>query len=140
MTATSDPTPLVSVIIPVKNGAATLDSCLYSVRRSYYRNVEIIVVNDHSTDATAEVLRKHGVDVYDAVGGSGGNYARNLGAKKAKGGILVFMDADIVIRRETILTIVERLQEGGIDAVVGLYTARHRHETFVSQYKNLWVR
>jgi glycosyltransferase involved in cell wall biosynthesis len=140
MTIGADHTPLVSVVIPVRNGAATLDSCLYSVRRSTYRNIEIIVVNDHSTDETAGVVKKHGIRLIDATEGSGGNYARNLGAQNARGEMLIFMDADIVIRRETILTIVERLQEGGIDAVVGLYTARHRHETFVSQYKNLWVR
>jgi GT2 family glycosyltransferase len=53
---------------------------------------------------------------------------------------LVFIDSDIVIARETLLGIVETLEDRELDAVVGLYTAKHRHESFVSQYKNLWVR
>jgi len=140
MKSAAETGPLVSVIIPVKNGALTLDACLYSIRRSYYTNVEVIVVDDHSTDATARIASAHGVHLLTATNGKGANHARNLGGAQANGEIFIFMDADIVIRRETILTIVERLQEGGIDAVVGLYTSRHRHETFVSQYKNLWVR
>src|SRR5262249_5341102 len=58
----------------------------------------------------------------------------------AKGDLLVFIDSDVVVRRETILGIVETMEESGLDAVVGIYTARHRHERFVSQYKNLWIR
>jgi GT2 family glycosyltransferase len=52
----------------------------------------------------------------------------------------MFIDADIIVRRETMLEIVETLEEQYTDAVVGIYTARHRHESFISQYKNLWVR
>ncbi|MBI5020663.1 MAG: glycosyltransferase family 2 protein [Ignavibacteriales bacterium] len=136
----SDYNPLVSVIIPVKNGAATLPSCLRAVRRSYYKNFEIIVVDDHSTDGSGDVARYYKCTVIEVEDGGGANNARNKGAAQAKGDILVFVDADIVIERETMLGIVETLEEDYLDAVVGIYTAKHRHESFVSQYKNLWVR
>lgn len=132
--------PLVSVIIPVKNGAKTLDTCLRSIKRSYYRNFEVIVVDDHSTDSTVEVASRFQCRVMQSENGSGANNARNYGAQYAKGELLVFIDSDIVIGRETLLGIVETLEEEDLDAVVGLYTAKHRHETLVSQYKNLWVR
>lgn len=132
--------PLVSIIIPVKNGSRTIDACLRSIRRSYYKNIEVIVVDDHSTDETVEIAKRNGCIVLQLQDGSGANCARNYGASQAKGVFLIFIDSDIVIKRDTILAIVEELEEGGADAVVGIYTARHRHETFVSQYKNLWVR
>jgi len=132
--------PLVSIIIPVKNGERTLDACLRSIKRSYYKRFEVIVVDDHSTDRTAEIGRGHQCMVFEAPDGHGANSARNFGAKQAKGEVLVFLDSDIVIARETLLGIVETLEDRGLDAVVGLYTAKHRHESFVSQYKNLWVR
>ncbi len=131
---------LVSIIIPVKNGAATLDACLRSIKRSHYKNIEVIVVDDHSTDNTVEIAQRHNCIVLEAKDGRGANHARNFGAQHAKGEILLFLDSDIVIGRETILSVVETLEDDGIDAVVGIYTAKHRHETFVSQYKNLWVR
>ena len=132
--------PLVSVIIPVKNGSKTLNTCLNSIKRSYYQNFEIVVVDDHSTDNTAEIARRFNCKIVQVQNGSGANNARNIGANNASGDVYVFMDADIVIGRETMLGIIETLEEQYIDAVVGIYTAKHRHESFVSQYKNLWVR
>lgn len=136
----SEYNPLVSVIMPVKNGAATLSHALRAVRRSYYKNYEIIVVDDDSSDNSGEVAKAYGATVVKVENGRGANNARNLGASLAKGEILMFIDADIVIERETVLEIVESLEESYADAVVGIYTAKHRHESFVSQYKNLWVR
>jgi glycosyltransferase involved in cell wall biosynthesis len=136
----SEYNPLVSVIIPVKNGAATLANCLRAVRRSYYKNFEIIVVDDHSTDGSGDIARSYKCTVIKVDDGGGANNARNIGSMQAKGDILMFVDADIVIERETMLGIVETLEENYSDAVVGIYTAKHRHESFVSQYKNLWVR
>jgi len=98
------------------------------------------VVDDHSTDGTPDIAKQYNCTILTATDGAGANAARNLGAKQANGEILVFIDSDVMIRRETILGIVERLEEKGVDAVVGIYTARHRHESLVSQYKNLWVR
>ncbi|MBI4548518.1 MAG: glycosyltransferase [Ignavibacteriae bacterium] len=132
--------PLVSIVVPVKNGSSTLDPCLRSIKRSYYKNIEVIVADDHSTDNSTDVAGRFNCTVISVEDGHGANNARNFGAKHAKGDILVFIDSDIMVRRETILGIVETLEEEGLDAVVGIYTARHRHETFVSQYKNLWVR
>ena len=136
----TDYNPLVSVVIPVKNGQSTLDNCLRSIKRSYYKNIEVIVVDDHSTDKTIEVAKNFNCRIIETMEGKGANSARNLGARQAKGSLFVFVDADIMVTRETILGIVETLEEQYIDAVVGIYTAKHRHETFVSQYKNLWVR
>jgi len=132
--------PLVSVVIPVRNGAGTLSPCLRAIRKSSYRNIEVLVVDDHSTDETAAVAGGYQCRLISVSDGSGANNARNTGARAAGGEILIFVDADIVVRRETILEIVESLEYDDTDAVVGIYTARHRHESFVSQYKNLWVR
>lgn len=135
-----DYNPVVSVIVPVRNGAVTLDACLRSVKRSYYKRLDVIVVDDHSGDGSATIARRHNCRVVEVSEGQGANNARNIGARHAHGEVFVFIDSDIVIGRETILGIVETLDDDQLDAVVGLYTAKHRHESFVSQYKNLWVR
>ncbi len=132
--------PLVSIIIPVKNGSGTLDNCLRSIRRSYYKNFEVIVVDDHSTDGSTEIARRYQCELVEAGEANGANAARNTGSRRARGDVFVFLDSDIIIGRETLLGIVETLDDESIDAVVGIYTAKHRHESYVSQYKNLWVR
>jgi glycosyltransferase involved in cell wall biosynthesis len=131
---------LVSVIVPVKNGEGTLEACLRSIHRSYYTNYEILVVNDHSTDGSTGIAQRNNCRLLDLTEGQGANAARNYGASQAHGEIFLFVDADIIVGRETVLEIVESLKYGDVDAVVGIYTAKHRHESFVSQYKNLWVR
>ncbi|MDP2208913.1 MAG: glycosyltransferase family 2 protein [Bacteroidota bacterium] len=130
----------VSVIIPVKNGNKTLGACLRSIKRSYFKNIEILVVDDHSTDNSVEIAESYNCKVLQSSEGDGANRARNFGAKNAKGEILIFLDSDVEVRSDTIQTIVETLETGNVDAVVGVYSAQHRNENIVSQYKNLWIR
>lgn len=137
----SHTTPSVlSIIIPVRNGAEYLDRCLRGVFRSSFKQFEVIVVDDHSTDSSADLARRFGCTVVKLEGKGGANAARNFGATFAAGQILVFLDADVVVGRDSLTHIAEIILEKEADAVVGLYTTRHRHESFVSQYKNLWVR
>ena len=51
--------PLISIIIPVFNGAAYLDECLQSIRKQTYTNLEIIVVNDGSADDSPAIIESH---------------------------------------------------------------------------------
>lgn len=132
--------PNVSIIIPVKNGSKTLAQCLQSVLNSDYNNFEIIVVDDHSNDDSVEIAKKYVCKVFKLEKSVGANSARNYGAKNSDGEILIFIDSDIVINYNTVSLIVEAIQKEGFDAVVGVYTAKHRNENLVSQYKNLWIR
>jgi glycosyltransferase involved in cell wall biosynthesis len=140
VTAQGQAQPLISIIIPAKNAENTIGVVLRAVRKSSYPRYEIILSDDYSTDGTVQIAEQAGVRVIRSTAGSGANHARNVGAANSSGDILVFIDADIVIARDTLATIVESLGDGIADAVVGIYTAKHRHESFVSQYKNLWVR
>ncbi len=89
---------LVSVVIPAYNAAATLDRTLRSVRGQTHRNLEIVVVDDGSTDGTAALVRTHA----DRDGrvrlltqpNSGVAAARNLGWKSARSDLIAFLDAD----------------------------------------------
>lgn len=132
--------PVLSVIIPVHNGADYLETCLRAVFRSSFKQFEVIVVDDHSTDGSEAIARRFPCTVVALEGKGGANAARNFGATAASGRVLVFLDADVRIGRDSLALIAEIIQEREADAVVGLYTTRHRHESFVSQYKNLWVR
>lgn len=82
--------PLISVIIPVHNGEQYLDQCLSSVARQTLKNIEVVIVDDASSDATAEVLRRHveGDERLRAISHArnrGVSAARNTGLDQARG-------------------------------------------------------
>ncbi len=100
-TSTTSSTPDFSVIIPARNEEANLASCLESLVAQTGINFEIIVVNDHSTDRTAEISGSFSsVRTIDAGpladGWTGKNNAVVTGARAARGAWLLFTDADTV--------------------------------------------
>ncbi len=115
-------TPLVSVIVPNYNYAKTLRLCLESVRAQTYENIELIVVDDGSTDDSVEIARGHGADVTVTETNIGAPAARNLGARRAHGDILFFLDSDVALAPESVAGAVALLgSDPAIGGVCGTY-------------------
>lgn len=97
----SQHTPLVSVIVPVYNVEQYLDECLNSIRQQTYKNIEIIVVEDCSTDNSLNTLTKHledpRVKLIQHEKNSGLSAARNTGIDAAKGDYIMFVDSDDLV-------------------------------------------
>lgn len=93
--------PLVSVIVPVYNVEQYLDECLNSIRQQTYENIEIIVVEDCSTDDSLNTLTKHlkdpRVKLIQHEKNSGLSAARNTGIDAAKGDYIMFADSDDLV-------------------------------------------
>jgi mycofactocin system glycosyltransferase len=90
--------PTISVIIPVKNRPQDIRECLAAlVHLDYPKDkMEIIVVNDGSTDATPEVIQTFGLKAIHLPESIGASACRNLAAREAKGNLLGFTDSDCV--------------------------------------------
>ena len=86
--------PLVSIIIPVYNAEAYLAEAIESVLRQTYRPIELIVVDDGSTDSSAEVAKRFDKVRFCFQPQSGAAAARNQGSSLAQGKFLAFLDAD----------------------------------------------
>ena len=133
--------PLVSVIIPVYNGRRTLRQCLEAVMSSDYPNYEVIVVDDSSTDRTVQIAREEfGAHVLELRGGPNGpGYARNMGVDKAKGEIVFFVDADVVVLSDTVSQVAQTfVDQPEISAMFGSYDDSPQVGDFSSQFKNLF--
>lgn len=91
----------ISVIIPVHNGAKTLGQCLNSVLNQAYKNCEIIVVDNNSTDGSKEIIfdykKKNNLIKYLYSPRRSRGAARNAGIRGASGSILVMTDCDCVV-------------------------------------------
>lgn len=126
-------TPLVSVLVPAFNEEVGLLSTVKSILRSTYKNTEIIVVNDGSTDCSHKKMldfiasrkkskskEKSKINLlyfYQENGGKG--KALNFALKKAKGNIIVSIDADCLVDEEAIEKFVRRFDNPKVAAVVG---------------------
>jgi len=120
---------LCSVVVPAHNAEATLDACLSSLgqqtlpRQAY----EIIVVDDGSSDGTAEVAQRHEGVVVIREEQSGPAKARNRGAAEARGRYLVFTDADCEADPDFLRALVAPMESDvGIAGVQGRYRTRQR--------------
>jgi glycosyltransferase involved in cell wall biosynthesis len=138
MTRPFDRVPRISIIIPVHNGGDGLVACLSSLAALRPAPLEIIVVDDGSTDGSARVASEAGATVFQTATRSGPAHARNLGAQHARGDVLLFMDADVAVRPDTVGLVAHTFQHRpGLSALFGSYDDEPAATDFVSQYKNL---
>ena len=93
---------LVSIIIPVRNGAATIARCLEAAFASRYEHFEVIVVNDGSDDRSAEIIKTFPCTLVELPKPSGASRARNIGASHSHGDILFFTDADCLLNEDAL--------------------------------------
>lgn len=106
------PHPLVSVIIPVYNGARFIVEAVQSIVAQEYGSLEIIVVDDGSTDETAEIVARFDWDVrYVFQENAGPGAARNRGIRDASGDLIAFLDADDLWAAGSLQLLVNRLLE-----------------------------
>jgi len=133
------PVPVaISVIIPVLNGAAFLGRCLESLARSELQPAECIVVDDGSADGSEKIAAAMGAVTVRAERRAGPGGARNFGAARSSGDLLVFVDSDVCLHADTLARIQARFDaEPDLDALIGSYDDDPASPGFVSQYKNL---
>ncbi|MBI5083979.1 MAG: glycosyltransferase family 2 protein [Acidobacteria bacterium] len=130
---------LVSVVIPAYNARETLELCLGNLMESQPSPpYECLVVDDGSTDGSAEIAARYGARVLSTGGRKGPAYARNIGARAAAGNVLLFLDADVTVHPDTVELVRSAFAaDPKLDALMGSYDDAPGTEDFLSQYRNL---
>jgi GT2 family glycosyltransferase len=129
---------MLSVIIPARNCKEDLARCLECLGRSTYRDFEVIVVDDASTDDTVAAIPASQAHVLALPVQSGPAAARNRGAEAARGTYLLFLDADVCVHPETLEVIADGLAaHPEASAVFGSYDTEPQALNILSQYRNL---
>lgn len=131
--------PSISVVVPVFNGGQFLNISLDALLASDHPAFEIIVVDDASTDSSAQVASSNGIQVVCLPHRSGAAAARNAGARLANGSILLFVDSDVQVQPDTLDRIEAKFSERrDVAALFGSYDDQPYDKSFISQYKNLY--
>lgn len=117
--------PLVSVVIPAYNGGKTLKKCLNSVLCQSYSHIQVIVVNDGSTDDTGTLLDAYAARDHRVLAlhqqNAGVSTARNNALAHCEGVYVQFVDCDDTLPPDSIRTMVTRAEADGSDLVIGAY-------------------
>lgn len=114
---------LVSVIIPVYNMENTIGALLEDVERQTYKNLEIIIVNDGSTDSSHNIISNYTDrdsrfrEIF--TNQSGVSVARNIGIKQAKGKYIRFLDADDRLPKDSIEVLEQAMSNKDVELVIG---------------------
>ncbi len=117
--------PLVSIIVPIYNSALDLVTCLESIKRQKYQNLEILLVNDGSSDSSLEICRMYArldkrVVIIDKEN-SGVSGTRNMAIERAKGKYLQFVDSDDFLDSHATQLMVETIEESQSDLLICHY-------------------
>lgn len=120
----------VSIIIPVYNEEKYIENCIKSLIKQSYKNLEIVIVNDGSTDNSITKINNYKVKVLNQAH-SGPGVARNFGAKNAQGEILAFLDADMEFDKKYIENLIQPILK---NKALGTFNK----EELVANPENIW--
>ncbi len=124
----------VSVVIPTYNEEEVISDCLKSLQKQTYKDFEVIVVDDGSTDDTLSECQMSNVKCQILKQEhKGPGAARNFGAKKARGEILVFVDADMTFDKDFLKKLIGPIEKG---KAKGTFS----RQEYVANWENVWAR
>ena len=120
--------PELSIIIPAYNCAASVTQIVNSILRQDFKDFELIIVNDCSTDNTLDILKKlaktdRRIKVVNQNKNGGASAARNTGIAKAHGKYIMFFDADDDIVADTLATFIKAIKKPEIELAVSGFTS-----------------
>ncbi|GJL53798.1 MAG: glycosyl transferase family 2 MxdB [Nitrospirales bacterium] len=131
------PPPQVSVIMSVLNEGGTIEASVRSLQEQDYPNIEIIVVDDGSTDHTLDICRKLAAEgairLFPMENRQGKSGALTYGCRVARGDYLVFMDSDSSLDRRAIRHILQPFQDENVGAVGGNVGVRNLYTNLLTR-------
>lgn len=136
----------LSLIIPTHNSQKTIQPLLLSINNSqfnYFKNIEVIIVDDASSDSTRRVVEtlrpklKFILSTIVVKINVGPAKARNLGVKQARGQFVLFFDSDVILKKKTLNNAYQLVLKKKLKAFTGIWDWRQNTNKFFPQFKAL---
>ena len=133
--------PGLSIIIPAYAAEGHIQRCLdaLATQSAPPSSFEVIVVDDHSPDQSAELAERAGARVVRHQRNRGAAAARNTGASAARAGIFLFLDSDVVPSPDLVVATLHLFEDHKVSAATGCYAAEPANDTDFARYKALWT-
>lgn len=132
--------PLISIIIPVYNPGEHLEKCLKSITQQTYKNLEIILIDDGSTDHSKDICKRYAkIDnriIFRSQENKGVSSARNYGIKLASGDFYSFIDSDDWIELDTYEYLIDKMKKQQTDAISFEYFISYEADEVVHKLKD----
>ena len=125
----------VSIYVPVYNGQNTIESCINSILSQTVKPNKILVVNDNSTDQTAEILKKYSdkIEIINNKKNLGVSYIRNLATNYLKSKFIASIDADVELTNSWLEKLIDKANKENATLIGG-----KMYEKFLKNPYNLW--
>jgi glycosyltransferase involved in cell wall biosynthesis len=130
---------LISVVVPCRNGGATIGPCLAAAFASDYRRFEVVVVDDGSEDGCAEIVEAFPCKLVRLERRQGVSKARNAGARASCGQLLFFIDADCLLRPDALSRANASYGERRDRVLGGTYTPLPHDGDFFSVFQSVSI-
>ncbi len=126
---------MISIVIPTYNSSKFMPDLLESIFKQAVDDMEVIIVDDCSTDNTVEIVKKYPVRMVQMERNGGPAKARNRGVKEAKGDIIFFLDSDVIVLNGTVREVKEYFQNNpSASCVIGVCATEPLNKGFVPTY------
>jgi glycosyltransferase involved in cell wall biosynthesis len=126
---------MISIVVPTYNASRFMPNLLDSIFNQAVTDMEVIIVDDCSTDDTVEVVSKHPVRVIRMEKNGGPARARNRGVQEAKGDIIFFLDSDVVVLDGTIQEVKNYFEKNpSASCIIGICSTEPLNSGFVPAY------
>lgn len=131
--------PSLTLVIPNRNGSATIARCLEAACAAGLSAQEIVVVDDGSTDASVEIVLRYPCTLVRLDRHAGAGAARNAGAMRASGEYLFFIDADCLLLERTLDAVRSAVREHAGAVIGGTYTMLPADRDFFSKFQSVFI-
>lgn len=124
----------ISIIIPVYNSSFTLKECLDSIFSSTFKDYEVIVVSGNSTDDSIKIAKQFQIKIIELPENKGPALARNKGFQVAQGDIILFLDSDVIINKNSLSLIIDKFSLAEVNAIQGIYSHEPNYKYLATQF------
>ena len=124
----------ISIVIPVYNSSSTLKECLDSIFSSTFKDYEVIVVSGNSTDDSIKIAKQFQIKIIELPENKGPALARNKGFQVAQGDIILFLDSDVIINKNSLSLIIDKFSLAEVNAIQGIYSHEPNYKYLATQF------